>query len=102
MPTGDKSSYTDKQKPCAEHIEDSHEKREVADEEAECRAWATVNKETSDGKKTDSGRGQEENHDSSRKGGRVGGSASASRTEAERSASARKAAATRERNASKH
>ena len=45
MPRGDKSSYTDKQKRMAEHIEEGYEKRGVADQEAERRAWATVNKE---------------------------------------------------------
>jgi len=56
MPRGDKSSYTDKQKRMAEHIEDSYESRGVSDDEAERRAWATVNKETGGGKKSGSGR----------------------------------------------
>ena len=46
MPRGDKSSYTDKQKRQAEHIEAGYEKRGVPEDEAERRAWATVNKET--------------------------------------------------------
>lgn len=99
MPRGDKSSYTDKQKRQAEHIERGYEDRGVPADEAEKRAWATVNKETGGGKKSGSGRGQPENHEPSRKGGRVGGQAAASRTAAERSASAKKAAATRKRNA---
>lgn len=99
MPRGDKSSYTDKQKRQAEHIEDSYEDRGVPKDEAERRAWATVNKETGGGKKSGSGRGQPENHEPSRKGGRLGGKAAASRTAAERSASARKGAETRKRNA---
>jgi plasmid stabilization system protein ParE len=45
MPQGDKSSYTDKQKRKAEHIEEGYEKRGVSDGEAERHAWATVNKE---------------------------------------------------------
>ena len=73
MPRGDKSSYTDKQKRQAEHIEESYESRGVSEEEAERRAWATVNKQTGGGKKSGSGRGQEESHESSRKGGRKGG-----------------------------
>ena len=73
MPQGDKSSYTDKQKRQAEHIEESYESRGVSEEEAERRAWATVNKQTGGGKKSGSGRGQEESHESSRKGGRKGG-----------------------------
>lgn len=96
MPRGDKSSYTDKQKRQAEHIEDSYENRGVSHDEAERRAWATVNKETHGGKKSGSGRGKSENHEPSRKGGRLGGKASANRPAEERSRSARKAARTRQ------
>jgi len=39
MPRGDKSSYSDKQKRQAEHIEQGYEKRGVASSEAERRAW---------------------------------------------------------------
>jgi plasmid stabilization system protein ParE len=99
MPRGDKSAYTDKQKRQAEHIEEGYEDRGLSEDEAERRAWATVNAETGGGKKSGSGRGQAENHAPARKGGRLGGAASASRPAAERSASARKAAATRKRNA---
>lgn len=99
MPRGGKSSYTDKQKRQAGHIEEGYEDRGLGKEEAERRAWATVNKETGGGKKSGSGRGKAENHAPSRKGGRLGGAAAASRTSAERSASARKGAATRKRNA---
>ncbi len=56
MPRGDKSSYTDKQKRKAEHIEESYKERGVSQEEAEKRAWATVNKEDGGGKKSGSGR----------------------------------------------
>lgn len=56
MPRGDKSSYTDKQKRQAEHIEDSYKKRGVPRDEAEGRAWATVNKQDGGGKKSGSGR----------------------------------------------
>src|ERR1700760_1141356 len=58
MPRGDKSAYTDKQKRQAEHIEEGYEHRGVPEEEAERRAWATVNKETGGGKKSGSGRGK--------------------------------------------
>lgn len=58
MPQGDKSSYTDKQKRQAEHIEKSYEKKGVSNEEAEKRAWATVNKQDGGGKKSGSGRGK--------------------------------------------
>lgn len=98
MPRGDKSSYTDKQKRKAEHIEEGYESRGVPEEEAERRAWPTVNKESGGGKKSGSGRGKAESHVSSRKGGRLGGKASAARPAAARSASATKAAATRKRN----
>ncbi|KQX87718.1 MULTISPECIES: hypothetical protein [unclassified Variovorax] len=101
MPRGDKSSYTDKQKRKAEHIEEGYEHRGVAKGEAERRAWATVNAETGGGKKSGSGRGKAEHHGPSRKGGRLGGAAAANRTAAERSASAKKGAATRKRNAEK-
>ena len=57
MPEGDKSAYTDKQKRKAEHIEQSYEARGVSHEEAERRAWATVNKQDGGGKKSGSGRG---------------------------------------------
>ncbi|MDM0086093.1 MULTISPECIES: plasmid stabilization protein [unclassified Variovorax] len=99
MPQGDKSSYTDKQKRKAEHIEEGYEDRGVPKAEAERRAWATVNKASGGGKQSGSGRGQPENHESSRKGGRAGGAAAAARPAAARSASAKKAAATRQRHA---
>ena len=51
MPQGDKSKYTDKQKRQAEHIEESYEKKGLPEEEAEARAWATVNKQDGGGKK---------------------------------------------------
>ena len=78
MPRGDKSSYTDKQKRQAEHIEEGYERRGVPEREAERRAWATVNKETHGGKKSGSGRGKKEDHSPSRKGGRLGGQAAPS------------------------
>src|SRR5262245_35728830 len=100
MPRGDKSSYTNKQKRRAEHIEEGYEKRGVAKKEAQRRAWATVNAETGGGQKSGSGRGQTENRSASRKGGRLGGAASANRPAAAKTRSARKAAATRKRNSS--
>jgi len=100
MPRGDKSAYSDKQKRRAEHIEEGYENRGVSDKEAARRAWATVNKESGGGEKSGSGRGKPENHSASRKGGRLGGRASAARSAAARSASAKKAAATRKRHES--
>ncbi|MBU8541592.1 plasmid stabilization protein [Falsiroseomonas tokyonensis] len=95
MPRGDKSSYTDKQRRQAAHIAEGYEKRGVPEEEAEARAWATVNKEDGGGNRSGSGRGKPDSHAASRKGGK----AAAQRTPEQRSASARKAAATRKRNA---
>src|SRR5437868_10433382 len=97
MPRGDKSSYTGKQDRKADHIAKGYEKRGVSHKEAERRAWATVNKESGGGEKSGSGRGKPESHASSRKGGRLGGRAAASRPAAERSRSAKKAASTRKR-----
>ena len=99
MPRGDKSAYTDKQKRKALHIEDSYEARGVPEDEAERRAWATVNKEDGGGNRSGSGRGRPDTHESAERGGERGGRASASRTPEARSAAARKAAATRKRNA---
>lgn len=56
MARGDKDKYTDKQKRQAEHIEEGYKKKGVSTEEAEKRAWATVNKEFGGGKKSGSGR----------------------------------------------
>ena len=102
MPRGDKSSYTDKQKRKAEHIEEGYEDRGVPKKEAEARAWATVNKESGGGNKSGSGRGKKDTHVSAKRGGKIGGAHSAQRTAAERSASAKKGAATRKRNAEHH
>ncbi len=100
MPRGDKSSYTNRQKRKAGHIEEGYERRGVSHREAERRAWATVNKESGGGERSGSGRGKKESHVSSRKGGRLGGRASANRPAAARSRSASTAAATRKRKAS--
>jgi hypothetical protein len=51
MPRGDKSSYTDKQKRQAEHIEESEKKRGMSSKSAERIGWATVNKQDGGGKK---------------------------------------------------
>ena len=58
MPRGDKSKYTDKQIRQADHIEESYRERGLPEEEAEARAWATVNKIDGGGKKSGSGRGR--------------------------------------------
>ena len=94
MPQGDKSSYTDKQKRKAEHIEQGYEERGTPKKEAEARAWATVNKESGGGNKSGSGRGKPDAHESSARGGRAHKAGSAE----QRSASARKGWDTRRRN----
>lgn len=90
MPRGDKSKYTGKQERKADHIAESYEHRGVPDKEAERRAWATVNKDDGGGKKSGSGRGANTGH------------LAASRPASQRSASAKKAAATRARQADHH
>jgi hypothetical protein len=57
----------------AQHIEEGYEERGVPEDEAERRAWATVNKETGGGNKSGSGRGVPDTTESARKGGRIGG-----------------------------
>ena len=70
MPRGDKSKYTDKQERKADHIAEGYEKKGVSEEEAEKRAWATVNKQDGGGKKSGSGRGKKKDTSPSKKGGR--------------------------------
>src|SRR4029450_13729669 len=79
MPRGDKGAYTDKQKRQAEHIEESYEKRGVSNDEAEARAWATVNKEPGGGKK------------STRSTSKKGGKKSASKKAGSKKAASKKA-----------
>lgn len=76
MPRGDKSKYTGKQKRKAAKIEEGYKRRGVSDNEAERRAWATVNKMDKGGKKPGgSGRGKTTDLSPARKGGRKGGRA---------------------------
>jgi plasmid stabilization system protein ParE len=96
---GETSAYTDMQKRNAEHLADSYENRGVSEKEAKSRAWATVNEESGGGEKSGSGRGKPESHASSHKCGKKGGAASSSRSAEGRPASAKKAAATHQRNA---
>ncbi|HZI87173.1 MAG TPA: hypothetical protein VFD48_10085 [Pyrinomonadaceae bacterium] len=97
MPRGDKGAYTDKQKRQAEHIEEGYKQRGVSEDEAESRAWATVNAMTGGGKKSGSGRGKPVNKAPAKKGGKKGGKAAAKRSSAAKSASAKKGAKTRAR-----
>ncbi len=100
MPQGSKAKYTGKQERKADHIAESYEKRGLSEQEAERRAWATVNKDDGGGKKPGgSGRGKATGHPAAHRGGAIGGKAAAARPAAARSAAAKKAAATRKRNA---
>ncbi len=56
MPRGDKDAYTAKQKRKAAHIEDGYVAKGVPKDEAEARAWATVNTLDGGGKQSGSGR----------------------------------------------
>jgi plasmid stabilization system protein ParE len=47
---GESNKYTDKQERKADHIAEGYEKRGVSKDEAEKRAWATVNKQDGGGK----------------------------------------------------
>lgn len=81
MPRGDKSKYTGMQKRKAAKIEDGYRSRGVPEDEAERRAWATVNKMDKGGKKQGgSGRGKAVDKSPARKGGRKGGRAKAARS----------------------
>jgi len=74
MPRGDKDKYTDKEKLQAQHIEEGYRERGVSEEEAERRAWSTVNAIHHGGEKPGGGGyGKPENHEPMRKGGRKGG-----------------------------
>lgn len=55
MPAGEKTKYTEKQKRKAAHIEEGYVERGVKKDEAESRAWATVNKQDGGGKRGGSG-----------------------------------------------
>lgn len=102
MPRGDKSKYTNKEKRQAEHIEEGYERRGLPENEAERRAWATVNKIHKGGEKPGGGGyGKPEDRSVYHRAGKIGGKASASRPASARSASARKAARTRAAHRSK-
>lgn len=80
MPRGDKSKYTGKQKRKAAKIEEGYRRKGVSQDEAERRAWATVNKMDKGGKKPGgSGRGKATDKSPARKGGQRGGRAQAAR-----------------------
>ncbi len=100
MPRGDKTKYTDKQERKADHIADSYKDQGVSPKEAERRAWASVNKDDGGGKQPGgSGRGKITGHPASKAGGQKGGTASASRSKADRSVAAKKGWETRRKQA---
>ncbi|TBU73689.1 termination factor Rho [Pseudomonas daroniae] len=80
MPRGSKDKYTEEQKRKAQHIEESYEDKGVSSDEAEARAWATVNKQSGGGEKS----------------GGSGKKTSSSEKKTARSDSAKRAAKTRE------
>jgi hypothetical protein len=80
MPRGSKTKYTAEQKRKAQHIEESYENKGVSKDEAEARAWATVNKQSGGGERA----------------GGSGRKKPASAKSADRKESARRAVATRE------
>jgi len=76
MPRGSKEKYTDKQKRQAEHIQEGYEQGGVPEDEAERRAWATVNEIHKGGEKPGGGGyGKPEDHSPMKKGGKLGGRA---------------------------
>ena len=95
MTRGSKAKYTAKQIRQAEDIAKGYMRRGVSARLAKARGWATVNRIYGGGKKSGAGRGRPINLAPARKGGRLGGAASAARPARARSASARKAARTR-------
>ncbi|QDV37746.1 hypothetical protein ElP_56920 [Tautonia plasticadhaerens] len=73
MPRGDNSKDTDAQKRKAEHIAEGYEERGVPVEEAERRAWATVNKESGGGRQRVGGRTRHPGLEALQPGGWQGG-----------------------------
>ena len=65
---GGKDAYTEKQQRQAEHIEEGYLEKGVGKDEAESRAWATVNAIHGGGKRSGSGRGRKVNKAPMRKG----------------------------------
>ncbi|PVZ13480.1 MULTISPECIES: termination factor Rho [unclassified Pseudomonas] len=55
MARGSKASYTAAQKRKAEQIEQSYREKGVAEDTAQARAWATVNKQSGGGEKSGGG-----------------------------------------------
>ena len=66
MPRGSKAKYTEEQKRKAARIEDSYEAKGVPKDEAEARAWATVNQQSGGGEKA-GGSGQKKSESAKHK-----------------------------------
>lgn len=90
MPRGDKTSYTAAQKRKAAHIEQGYREQGVSGDEAAALAWATVNKQSGGGERSDSGRRTPE---AVKKTARKSSARRAAQTRAERSAQPTKPAA---------
>lgn len=105
MPRGDKSSYTEKQKRMAEHIEESAEERGASEKQAERIAWATVNKYTGGALKKKSSsairRSKPETKAKVASTGRTGPAKTSGKTHAKLSAAGRKGAAAAARSVQK-
>lgn len=52
MARGSKNKYTEQQKRKAQHIKEGYRKKGVSEDEAEARAWATVNKQSGGGERS--------------------------------------------------
>lgn len=52
MPCGNQAKYTKEQKRKAEHIEENYKDKGTPKDEAQARAWATVNKQSGGGEKS--------------------------------------------------
>jgi hypothetical protein len=97
MPRGDKSSYSNKQKRQAEHIEEGYKKKGLSSKTAESRAWATVNKESGGGKKSGSGRKKAAKKTAKKSGARRSAAKKGGRKTARKKSTARKSARTSSR-----
>lgn len=79
MPGRAKSTSTDTQQRQAAHIEEGYAKRGVPEDEAERRAWATVNTMTEGGKTSVASRGKKIITAPAKQGGHKGGAAAVAR-----------------------
>src|SRR5262249_25692922 len=95
MPRGEKTRYTRKQERLADHIEKGYKERGIGEQEAERRAWATVNLISGGGKKSGSGRARPTKKVTAKRKSRKRSAAPAKRSAAKRPTSAKRSAAKR-------